>query len=503
MATPYTTQTISGYNSSPPSDDGSQVSTNEITWDKHKTKLGDPIKTLSEAINTELLSAFGLVFGQDISTQTGTFNVVAADQGKFFSVTGTTTANLLAAATAGAQFPIVIANDGSGTVTIDPNGAETINGSATMTLGVGQAAIITCNGTAWRGVKFDLGTNNANYLNSITPGTAEASKALVLDGSKGITGITSLTSTTVTGTTVNASTTLQIGGASVTSTAAELNYNDITAAGTAQASKSLVLDGSKGITGITSLASTTITGTTINQGANNVLDDGDIGVTVQGYDAQLADVAALSPTANNFVTGDGANLVMKTPAQALDAIGIDGTGGVIVPGDLDATCGMWVELATDTTTTSGYWSDTSNLTSTYNVYKIVFWDLYCSHNGYQFSINLGTSGGYLTSGYDVATGGGSNVELDVGGNYVKLSTLGTSNVATNTMNGTIYIFNPSSTSKQKMIYINLAYWNASTFEHYQGWARNSTTSAVDRFRLGFTTSSVSMTGQFRLYGLKT
>lgn len=45
-------------------------------------------------------------------------------------------------------------------------------------------------------------------------------------------------------------TTLAVGGTNVTSTAAELNYNDVTTAGTAQASKSAVLDASKGITGL-------------------------------------------------------------------------------------------------------------------------------------------------------------------------------------------------------------------------------------------------------------
>ena len=55
---PYTSQAISGYNSSPPSDDGSQVAANRVEWAKHKTKLADPIKTLSESINSAVLAAF-------------------------------------------------------------------------------------------------------------------------------------------------------------------------------------------------------------------------------------------------------------------------------------------------------------------------------------------------------------------------------------------------------------------------------------------------------------
>ena len=54
---PYSSQSIAGYNTSPPADDGSEVAANKLEWSKHKTKLGDPIKTLSEAINTAVSAA--------------------------------------------------------------------------------------------------------------------------------------------------------------------------------------------------------------------------------------------------------------------------------------------------------------------------------------------------------------------------------------------------------------------------------------------------------------
>ena len=58
---PYTTVSITGYNANPPDDDGSQVSSNEIEWAKHKDKLGDPIKTAVESINTNVNNAFDTV----------------------------------------------------------------------------------------------------------------------------------------------------------------------------------------------------------------------------------------------------------------------------------------------------------------------------------------------------------------------------------------------------------------------------------------------------------
>lgn len=49
----YTSVTVLNYNASPPSDDGSTESTNQITWAGIKTKLADPLKTAIESINTE------------------------------------------------------------------------------------------------------------------------------------------------------------------------------------------------------------------------------------------------------------------------------------------------------------------------------------------------------------------------------------------------------------------------------------------------------------------
>ena len=165
MAVPYTTQTISGYNSSPPPDDGTQVSTNEIKWSNHKTKLADPVKTLSEAFNTELLSAFSLVQGQTISTLSSAYTVLAADRGKFLSVTGTTTITLIAAATAGTGFPLVIVNTGTGIVTVDGNASETINGSTTISLSPGIFADLTCNGSLWIGAHYS-GINSTDIIKS-------------------------------------------------------------------------------------------------------------------------------------------------------------------------------------------------------------------------------------------------------------------------------------------------------------------------------------------------
>lgn len=71
MTTHYTSVSVSGYNSGAPPDDGSTGSDNTVTWAKHKTKLGDPLKTAVEQVNTNLVSAFNDVPKMATGSYTG------------------------------------------------------------------------------------------------------------------------------------------------------------------------------------------------------------------------------------------------------------------------------------------------------------------------------------------------------------------------------------------------------------------------------------------------
>jgi len=70
------------------------------------------------------------------------------------ATSGTWTLTLQAAATASSTFFFLIRNSGTGVITIDPNGAETIDGQATKDLRSGESAIIICNGTGWYSVGY-------------------------------------------------------------------------------------------------------------------------------------------------------------------------------------------------------------------------------------------------------------------------------------------------------------------------------------------------------------
>jgi hypothetical protein len=92
---------------------------------------------------------------------------------------------------------------------------------------------------------------------------------------------------------------------------------------------------------------TTVTGT-INQTtiptSKTLLVSTDVGSTVQGYDAQLADVAGLAVTDGNFIVGNGTNFVAESGSTARTSLGL-GTG------DSPEFTAVNIGSATDTTVT--------------------------------------------------------------------------------------------------------------------------------------------------------
>jgi hypothetical protein len=177
----YTSQTISGYNSSPPPDDGSQTGANRTTWSGVKTKLSDPVKTLAEAINTELVAFAGRYIGADLVSKAATFAVATSDTGKMFLCgTGSYTVDLPAASTAGEGFIVGFMNTGSSTIiTIDAAGADLINGAATYTLESQYASIwLISDASNWYSLAIGLPVaSDANVLNG-----AQESKAVTPAG---------------------------------------------------------------------------------------------------------------------------------------------------------------------------------------------------------------------------------------------------------------------------------------------------------------------------------
>lgn len=183
MANPYSSNSLSGFNSSPPDDDGSEVSTNQLEWSKHIDKIGTPLKDLAEGIDTNVSAAFALTFGTTISSHSGAYTVLTADRGRFFEATAALTFTLPTVASAGVGFPLAFINTGSGIMTIDGNGAETINGSATLALGPGAGAVVSCDGSNWVAV-VGAGTTLTDFTLTHND-VSSAAGVLTLDLSSG------------------------------------------------------------------------------------------------------------------------------------------------------------------------------------------------------------------------------------------------------------------------------------------------------------------------------
>ena len=172
MTNPYVSQSITGYNSSPPSDDGSATASNEVKWDTIKEKLPDPVKVLAEGIDAAVSTAFDSQHLNAVNAQTTSYTVQASDRGKMITANGTFTIDLLAAATAGAGFEFTAKNIGSGTITIDGDGSETIDGAATFAIITQYNAItLQSDGTNWNTVGLNGQASNAllTDISNITP----------------------------------------------------------------------------------------------------------------------------------------------------------------------------------------------------------------------------------------------------------------------------------------------------------------------------------------------
>lgn len=102
-------------------------------------------------------------------TITSTDTLISSDQGKLINASGTFTLSVTAAATLGNGWWCYVRNTGTGIVTLDPNGAETVDGVATGP--VAGTILLACNGTSFTAVKIG-GFDTLQLLTSGTSWTA-------------------------------------------------------------------------------------------------------------------------------------------------------------------------------------------------------------------------------------------------------------------------------------------------------------------------------------------
>lgn len=105
---------------------------------------------------------------EGLVTKSSGFTVALRDFGKTFTCTAALTAAFTAAATLGDGFEFWVFNDSTGSVVLDPNSSETINGAATVTLAPGERSRIVCNGTAFLAAISPVVTLPRSYLSGYT-----------------------------------------------------------------------------------------------------------------------------------------------------------------------------------------------------------------------------------------------------------------------------------------------------------------------------------------------
>jgi len=202
MGSKYSSNSTSGYNSTPPDDNGTVSEANKIKYSTVKTKLADPVKDLADLINTELVTHFD-VGPTAITTNT---TLGATHYNQIIQVSGSSvTLTLTDASTLGAGWYCRIINiDASNTITIArATGGDTINGSAAdITLGILSTidVFVIAAATGFRAITFVTLDNTETLTNKTLTAPVLSGSAT---GTYTLAGTPTITSPTITGATID------------------------------------------------------------------------------------------------------------------------------------------------------------------------------------------------------------------------------------------------------------------------------------------------------------
>ena len=128
-----------------------------------------------------------------VVAKSSAYTVIDDDFGKLFKASGTWDLTLTAAATLGDGFFFSVRNTGSGTITINPNGSEQIDGATTLALAAGEGCDVWCDGAAF----FTIGkpaTSSSQVLvpvrQTVLSGPVDSAGLAAFGGSTGGTSVT-------------------------------------------------------------------------------------------------------------------------------------------------------------------------------------------------------------------------------------------------------------------------------------------------------------------------
>jgi len=87
--------------------------------------------------------------------RTSNTQIIASNSATIFDLIGTFTQTFAACASLGANWYAVLRNNGTGDITLDPNGSETIDGLTSFVMYPGEARLVQCDGTALRSIVLE------------------------------------------------------------------------------------------------------------------------------------------------------------------------------------------------------------------------------------------------------------------------------------------------------------------------------------------------------------
>ena len=183
-------------------------------------------------------------------------------------------------------------------------GSVTVDGFADLKVGKLEAnsdsvfsANVSVNGSLTVGGN-SISSAELGYLDSVNPGTADASKAIVLDENSDISGINNIT---IQG--ELSAQTLDIGGVNITAIADEINKLDDITPGSVSNGKVVIVDDQKNITGFNNVSLS-------GKLSTNSISLDSVDVTASGHDInKLTGVVAGSVSAGKSVVVDNNNSI--------------------------------------------------------------------------------------------------------------------------------------------------------------------------------------------------
>ena len=126
---------------------------------------------------------------------------------------------------------------------------------------------------------------------------------------------------------------------------------------------------------------------TLTDGASTRQNLGlEIGVDVQAYDDQLADIAGLTPTDGNFIVGDGTNFVLESGATARTSLGL----GTIATQDANNVSISGGSISGVTTFSTGTLGSTATIDGDMNVTGNLTVDGNLTVSGSSITLDVGT-----------------------------------------------------------------------------------------------------------------